>query len=254
MAKADDYLENVLAVVPGHIYWKNLKGEFLGCNNSQALDAGFSCREDIVGLTDYDMPWKDDAESLREADACVISGGMAVISEEGSRLYDGRERVWLSRKEPLRDKKGKIIGIIGTSIDITDQKQAEQLKQKNLEQQIAIEVYQNFKNCLDDIQNTIQTYKFGILNSKLGITATNLPHAEIVLTKRESEILYYISLNKSPKEIAGILSIIDQKDIASTTIQAIINKQLYPKFGVYNVSQLVERANTLRLIPFTPDY
>ncbi len=58
-------LENVLALTPGHIYWKNLNGEYQGCNDLQAIDAGLKSRDDIIGLTDYDMPWKEDANYLR---------------------------------------------------------------------------------------------------------------------------------------------------------------------------------------------
>ena len=72
-----------------------------------------------------------------------------------------------------------------------------------------------------------------------------------MLNKREQEILYFISLNKSPKEIASILGVREQKTLAPATIQAIITKQLYVKFGVYSVSNLIEKASFLGLIPFS---
>ena len=45
----------------------------------------------------------------------------------------------------------------------------------------------------------------------------------------------------------------ENKKIAPATVGAMINKQLYPKFGVFNVGQLIEKANFLNLIPFMPE-
>lgn len=125
------YLERVLAITPGHIYWKNLKGEFLGCNDLQAIDAGLKNKEDLIGLTDYDMPWKEDADFLKNIDAQVVKTGKAIVTEEKSKAFDGRDAIWLSTKQPLRDQYGKIIGIIGISLDITAQKEAALLKHEN---------------------------------------------------------------------------------------------------------------------------
>ncbi|MCE3268265.1 MAG: hypothetical protein K0R49_517 [Burkholderiales bacterium] len=124
-------LERILSVTPGHVYWKNLKGEYQGCNDLQAIDAGLKRKDDIVGLTDYDMPWKEDAGFLRKIDAQVVETGEIIVAEEKSETYDGRNAIWLSTKGPLRDEKGKIIGIVGISLDITAQKEAAQLKHEN---------------------------------------------------------------------------------------------------------------------------
>lgn len=253
-------LKDVIALAPGHLYWKDLQGVFLGCNDLQAIDAGLKCKEDIVGLTDFDMPWKDDAESIRNVDARVIATGEAVVSEENSQTFGGRQTIWLSRKEPLRDTSGRIIGLIGTSMDITAEKDAAQLQLKNLQLEHEKQVYQAeqktqrlFKELIDEIQRIIQSYKILFLNDRLGIESQiNRQDQSIYRTKRESEVLYYLSLNKSPKEIATILTIIDNKSVSPGTVQSIIDKQLYTKFEVYSISKLIEKANVLKLIPFLP--
>lgn len=73
------------------------------------------------------------------------------------------------------------------------------------------------------------------------------------VTKRELDVLYYLSLNKSPKEIAQIITILENKTVSDSTINAVINKKLYPKFEVFNIGQLVEKAIMLNLIPFLLD-
>jgi len=77
------------------------------------------------------MPWKNDADSLRMADLGVITSGRPIVVEERSQTASGKAEIWLSRKEPLRDNTGKIVGIIGVSIDITAQKEAERLRLEN---------------------------------------------------------------------------------------------------------------------------
>lgn len=117
-----------------------------------------------------------------------------------------------------------------------------------------VETLEDFSKCLDGIQNVIQSYTIGTLKYKSPLNSEfNTLSDEIVLSKRESEILYYLSLNKSIKDIAAIETILDNKPVSASTINAIIDKQLYPKFGVDNIEKLVEKANALKLILFQLD-
>lgn len=76
----------------------------------------------MIGLTDYDMPWSEDADNIRKIDEKVLKARSTVVSEEHSRTASGKDAIWLSRKEPFYDKRNNIIGIIGISVDITDLK------------------------------------------------------------------------------------------------------------------------------------
>ncbi len=275
------YLENILAIAPGHLYWKNLKSEYLGCNDLQAVDAGLKNREDIIGLTNYDMPWKNDADFLRKTDARVIETGETVVVEEKSKTFNGKEAIWLSTKKPLRDENGEIIGIVGNSVDITEEKEARRLEHENrkLEAQNKLKEIIIEKNLLeakaehfrleneaylvqkksqatfiqfiDKIQNDIQNYRIEALSEKLGIwPQISDSDKQVRLTKRELDILYYLSLNKYPKEIAKIITILENKSVSDSTINAVINKKLYPKFEVFSVGALIEKAIRCNLIPF----
>ncbi|MBN8625183.1 MAG: PAS domain-containing protein [Planctomycetes bacterium] len=62
-------------------------------------------------------------------DRRVLETGETVSGEEPYTCADGETRVFLSTKTPLRDERGQIIGVIGVSRDITQQKlAAEQLQ------------------------------------------------------------------------------------------------------------------------------
>ncbi|MCC2624175.1 MAG: hypothetical protein K0R14_48 [Burkholderiales bacterium] len=116
------------------------------------------------------------------------------------------------------------------------------------------EPLQDFNKCLNGIQDIIQSYTIGTLNYRpISNNEYNTLSEEIILTRRESEILYYLSQNKSIKDIAAIASILDNKEVTARTINAIIDKQLYKKFGVDNIEQLVEKADALNMILFQPE-
>ncbi len=117
------------------------------------------------------------------------------------------------------------------------------------------EPLQDFNKCLNGIQDIIQSYTIGTLNYRpIANNEFNTLSDEITLNRRESEILYYLSQNKSIKDIAAIASILDNKDVSASTINAIIDKQLYKKFGVDNKEQLVEKADALNMILFQPEH
>lgn len=132
-------LEYVINQFPGHIYWKDINGRYLGCNLKQAHSLNIKNAEEMINKTDIDLFGKELAEKIRKNDIEIIKTGKPkLIEEEG--LVDGKKTTVISNKSPLLDKEGNIIGILGISIDIKDQKQKEnQLKHENEVKTLAIE-------------------------------------------------------------------------------------------------------------------
>ena len=125
MEKYKTYLDNIVNNVPGAIYWKDINGIYLGCNQLEAKIAGLELPEEIVGKTDYDLCWKDTAHILRYTDSRIMETlkPQEVIETVKS---DGKDIILLTNKAPLYDEQGTVIGIIGTSIDITARVEAEE--------------------------------------------------------------------------------------------------------------------------------
>lgn len=120
----------LLAHFPGHVYWKNREGIYLGCNEQQAKSLGLASSCEILGKSDRDLPWKkDDANRMRENDARVIQTGQAEILEETA-YFNGQESPVLSQKIPLRNSQHETVGLLGLSIDISERKKAEALLQE----------------------------------------------------------------------------------------------------------------------------
>lgn len=120
-------LLNIVEGIPIRVFWKDCELRYLGCNTLFARDAGMSTPADLIGKTDFDMGWKDQAELYRADDMAVIQSGISKLDYEEPQTTPQGETIWLSTsKVPLRDNDGKIIGILGIYSDITERKNIEE--------------------------------------------------------------------------------------------------------------------------------
>jgi PAS domain S-box-containing protein len=133
------YLNQAIRILPGSIYLKDTNGVYSACNEFQAKMAGFDSPDQMIGKTDYDLPWKNNADEIRATDTRIMKSGIPEELIEHAILHDGTEIIMLSNKAPLYDDLGNIIGIAGTSIDITERKQAEERERAALEAVAAAE-------------------------------------------------------------------------------------------------------------------
>lgn len=252
-----ELLDIIAPILPVPVYWHDTTGVVLGIND-QCLKAIGASRK-IVGKRPYDFYPKDVADHILEHNKVVMKTEQILSQEEKIEDITTKQvKYFAAVKAPLYDDSGKIIGIVGTSLDITAEKEAEKLKIENLRlenlaKQTIIDGTNNFRQFLNKIVSEIQNFRIEDLSEKLGIKSQIKQDEIIRLTKRENEVLYFLSLNKSPKDIATIITVLENKPVTDSTINALINKKLYPKLGVFNVGQLIEKANILNLIPFLPD-
>jgi len=120
-------LSQVLNTVPVRVFWKDKDLRYMGCNEPFSRDAGFSAPADLVGKTDFEMGWKEQAELYRADDRKVIETGVPKIGYEEPQTTPDGKRIWLrTSKIPLRDTDGTTAGILGTYEDITNTKLAEE--------------------------------------------------------------------------------------------------------------------------------
>ncbi|MDF2940681.1 MAG: Sensory box histidine kinase/response regulator [Gammaproteobacteria bacterium] len=113
--------EALIAVMPGHVYWKDRNGIYLGSNKAQADHVKAKYNKEFVGKTTFDLLPKEVAEKVVQDDLYVMSTGKELSVEEMT--PDGR--VMLSKKIPLKDEAGEVVGLLGVSFDITEQKNQE---------------------------------------------------------------------------------------------------------------------------------
>lgn len=128
LQKSKDLLQSIIENVPARIFWKDRNLRYLGCNTQFAKDSGLSSPDELIGKTDFEMGWKDRAESYRAHDKAVLESGTSKLDyEELLTKPDGSTIYVNTSKVPLRDESGQVIALLGTYQDITEHKRAEEL-------------------------------------------------------------------------------------------------------------------------------
>jgi PAS domain S-box-containing protein len=112
------------------VFWKDRQSRYLGCNRVFAAFAGTE-PDDLIGKSDRDMPWADDAEFgadwFMDWDAHVAETGEPVVGIVERLRRAGGDLRWVeTQKVPLRDLDGEVIGILGTFEDVTERRAAEE--------------------------------------------------------------------------------------------------------------------------------
>ena len=126
LTQAHELLRDVIDTAPIRVFWKDLDGCYLGCNQLFARDAGRQGPDEMVGLDDFAMPWAAQAERYRADDQAVVRSKQARLGYEEPQTSPEGKTVWLSTsKVPLKDAEGKVIGILGIYDDITLRKATE---------------------------------------------------------------------------------------------------------------------------------
>ena len=134
LRKSQQIIEGIVNTIPVRVFWKDKNLVYLGCNNIFAQDAGFDQPKEIIGKDDYQMVWRDQAELYRSDDRLVIESGKPRLHiEEAQTTPEGKSITLLTSKIPLLDPNREINGVLGTYVDITERKQAEELLKKSEE-------------------------------------------------------------------------------------------------------------------------
>lgn len=133
LKQKEEFLQLVLDNIPQYICWKDRNSVYLGGNRNNARLAGFDSPDELVGKTDYDLPWKkEESEFFRECDRRVMENDKAEYHIIESIHKANGVLAWLdTSKIPLHDEKGNVVGILVTIEDITERKQAEEALRKS---------------------------------------------------------------------------------------------------------------------------
>ena len=123
LLESKNLLQLVMEHVPAHIFWKDRDLRYLGCNAQFAKDAGYSRPGELVGKTDFEMGWKDQAELYRADDKAILESGASRLNYEEPQTTPDGGTIWLrTSKVPLRDRDNRTIGVLGLFQDITAEK------------------------------------------------------------------------------------------------------------------------------------
>jgi diguanylate cyclase (GGDEF)-like protein/PAS domain S-box-containing protein len=108
------------------IYFKDRQCRLLRVSRKMAQSLGFSDPADVFGKTDIDLYGEAFGQATRLDDIRVMETGRPIIGLIESRLLDDGQTNWtLATKLPLRDESGNVIGLMGITRDINENRQTE---------------------------------------------------------------------------------------------------------------------------------
>jgi PAS domain S-box-containing protein len=119
-------LRLILDTIPQRVFWKDRNLVYQDCNQSFAQDAGCRSPREVIGKTDFELGWEENAVHYCADDQAVMENGCAKLNFEETQLTPAGRQIWLkTSKFPLRDMRGAVMGVLGTYDDITERKQAD---------------------------------------------------------------------------------------------------------------------------------
>jgi PAS domain S-box-containing protein len=123
---AQETLQTIIDNIPRAVFWKDKELRFQGCNRIFANVAGMRSHKDLVGHTDFDMPWKDHAEAYRTDDLAVMNSRKSRLDLEEKNVNSNGEISWvLTSKVPVMNQHGEVVAVLGMFEDITERKRKE---------------------------------------------------------------------------------------------------------------------------------
>ncbi len=119
-------LEALMENTPDHVYFKDADCRFIMISRAHARAFGLADPAQAVGKTDFDFFTEEHARLAYENELEIMRTGLPMVDfEEKETHLDGRE-TWVSTTKLVRtDKRGKTLGTLGISRDITRRKQDE---------------------------------------------------------------------------------------------------------------------------------
>jgi two-component system aerobic respiration control sensor histidine kinase ArcB len=196
--------ENLIRNLPQNIFWLDTHNIMVDCNESQAKLFGMT-RDDVIGKSIFELTkYFPDSECMIDVvknNALVINEGKELVFEETAATLNGEHKTFISHKKPLVDYSGKVIGIFGVAVDISERKDMENaLKSARELAEIANRAKTEF---IMNISHDIRTPFSGIIGAtELILNKETDPEKKYLLETIESSGKHLLSMLNNIIEVA----------------------------------------------------
>jgi len=125
LATQFQFLQLLIDTIPSPIFYKDINGIYLGCNQSLAEFLGRP-KDEIIGKTVFDIYPKERAGKYYQMDQELFENPGTQVYEFLMERADGAIRNFIFSKATFVDFSGEVAGLIGVMTDITLRKQTEE--------------------------------------------------------------------------------------------------------------------------------
>ena len=122
LATERNLLRTLVDLLPASVYVKDCESRFLVANPACATLMGAASEQELIGKTDADFYSSEAAAEFRREELEVMEGIPLLDQEQRLSPFAGAQVTVLTNQVPRRAIDGTIIGLVGTSMDITEYK------------------------------------------------------------------------------------------------------------------------------------
>jgi signal transduction histidine kinase len=236
-------LEKVSSFIPAPIYWEDVNSTIIGANEHVLSAVGLQSLSDYIGKTLYELYPKEMADAIKLHNEEVMRTGKILSQEEAIvDITTGETKYFKAVKAPLYNKRGKIIGVIGTSIDLTAEKEAIRLKHENELSRKLIQEQKKFLKITSQAAHDIRSPVASVL--MIIKSCSGVPEAERIALREaamniEDIVHNLLSQYKLPETVPEISE--RQPLLVSVTLMQLLTDKKYecPQISwVYDVNQV----------------
>ncbi|MCB1744343.1 MAG: PAS domain-containing protein, partial [Gammaproteobacteria bacterium] len=122
LRESEQRMRALLDGMPDRVWLKDQTGRYIDINRSEELAFGIPASE-VLGKTVFELRPADQAALVHAEDQRVMHSGEPSRTERVANLGQN----WVDViKAPIRDKHGRVVGLVGISRDVTERKHAEE--------------------------------------------------------------------------------------------------------------------------------
>jgi PAS domain S-box-containing protein len=129
LRKSQLEVNTLLDSLPGLAFLKDKNHRYLIVNQKFCNAMGYT-KEEIIGKTDFDLLPHNSATKYITEDMEVLKSGEIIYTLEEQSHIDGKLLTISTRKVPVKDITGHVIGLIGLGVDVTERREAEEAFKK----------------------------------------------------------------------------------------------------------------------------